>query len=124
MPVLDSWKLRVLVAKEIAALFRPLNDHRPDIIIAVTTILACLDKKSGHRNQVAGDLYRELRKHLYEEMKIVQLPSPDCKAPNFGLVNIQMYRQNDRVEEYMRLLGRIEKQVRHDRQKLKRRRED
>jgi len=124
MPVLDSWKLRVLVAKEIATLFRSLNDRRPDTIIAVTIILACLHEKWGHREHVAGDLYRELRKHLSEEMKVVQLPSLDCKAPNFGLVNTHMYKQNHYVEEYMGLLERIEKQARQDGQKRKRRRED
>ncbi|KAI3336332.1 hypothetical protein HD806DRAFT_527941 [Xylariaceae sp. AK1471] len=121
---LVSWETRVLTAKTIANLLRPSRDQRPDIIIAVTTMLACLSFHLQSAKNIAGDLYTALKIHLSEEMKMVQLPPLDCKAQNLGLVNPYTYaKQSVYVGSFVDMLQRLENQIRRDRKKLKRPRE-
>jgi hypothetical protein len=118
---LVSWETRVLTAKTIATLLTPPRDLQPDIVIAVTTMLACLRFHLRSTKTIAGDLDTALEIHLSEEMKMVQLPSLDCKAQNLGLVNPHTYvKQSIYVGNFVDSLQRLEKKIREDRKRLKR----
>ncbi|KAI0898847.1 hypothetical protein F4806DRAFT_493354 [Annulohypoxylon nitens] len=107
---------RVIAAKNLASLFRPSHDQRPDIIIALTAAFSSLcycGPYKGSSRKPDKNILTQLLIHLHDELKVVKLPSKSSKK--LGLVNSRMYtREFPQLRQLVALLKSIEDGIRND----------
>lgn len=106
---------RVIAAKNLARLFRPRHDRRPDIIIALTAAFSSLcycGPYEGSSSQLDKNILSQLLIHLHHELRIFKLRSMSSKE--LGLVNGRMYTTRFlQLQQLVALLQSIEDGIRN-----------
>ncbi len=116
-PVDNNIARNVILAKQMAALFRPSHDKRPDIIIALTVAFASITHTRRYGNGPATELDRKLLGqvlvHLASEIEDLRLASSRSATPAPALVNPRMYTKDyPQLQKMVLLLQKVEEKIR------------